>query len=112
MTPAHDLNDFLCGRRHGLPEITVLTEDGKMAENAGKYAGMMRFDARVALLADLKTMGLHLGEADNKMRLGKCSRTGDIIEPMLKPCAVRYNTVTIPLQYRYNTVTIPLREPF
>ncbi|EOD05767.1 putative valyl-tRNA synthetase [Emiliania huxleyi CCMP1516] len=85
VTPAHDPNDFACGRRHGLDEITVFTEEGKMADNCGMFAGMMRFDARVELLAELKRRGLHRGEADNKMRLGVCQRTGDIIEPMLKP---------------------------
>ena len=86
VTPAHDPNDFKCGRRHGLPEITIFTDDGKMADNCGeRFAGMMRLDARVEVLKALKEMGLSRGEADNKMRLGKCSRTGDIIEPMLKP---------------------------
>jgi len=85
VTPAHDPNDFLCGRRHGLEEITVFTESGEMAANTGQFAGMMRMDARVEVLKALKEKGLSRGEAVNKMRLGKCSRTGDIIEPMLKP---------------------------
>jgi valyl-tRNA synthetase len=84
ITPAHDPNDFACGRRNGLAEVTVLTDDGKMAPNCGQFAGMMRFDARVAVLKALKEKGLHRGEAENKMVLPKCSRTGDIIEPMLK----------------------------
>lgn len=63
----------------------MLTDDGKMAANCGEFAGMLRFDARVAVLAKFKSLGISRGEAVNKMRLGKCSRTGDIIEPMLKP---------------------------
>ena len=85
VTPAHDPNDFLCGRRHGLEEVTIFTEDGKMADNCGEFSGMMRFDARIEVLTRFKALGLYRGEAPNKMRLGKCSRTGDIIEPMLKP---------------------------
>lgn len=85
VTPAHDPNDFLCGRRHGLEEVTVFTEGGAMASNCGEFSGMMRLDARVEVLKALKAKGLSRGEAENKMRLGKCSRTGDIIEPMLKP---------------------------
>jgi len=85
VTPAHDPNDFACGRRHGLEEITIFTDDGQMAANTGQFAGMMRLDARVEVLKALKEKGLSRGEAVNKMRLGKCSRTGDIIEPMLKP---------------------------
>ena len=86
VTPAHDPNDFLCGRRHGLPEITIFTDEGAMAAGVtGSFAGMMRLDARVEVLKQLKDQGFSRGEAVNKMRLGKCSRTGDIIEPMLKP---------------------------
>ena len=85
VTPAHDPNDFLCGRRHKLEEITIFTDEGAMAENTGQFAGMMRLDARGEVLKALKEKGLSRGEASNKMRLGKCSRTGDIIEPMLKP---------------------------
>ena len=85
VTPAHDPNDFLCGRRHKLEEITIFTDEGAMAENTGQFAGMMRLDARGEVLKALKEKGLSRGEAINKMRLGKCSRTGDIIEPMLKP---------------------------
>lgn len=85
VTPAHDPNDFDCGRRHGLAEITIFTDDGKIASGCGKFSGMLRFEARIAILAELKTLGLFRGEADNKMRLGICSRTGDVIEPMLKP---------------------------
>ena len=85
VTPAHDPNDFLCGRRHGLQEITIFTEEGQMTDDCGPFAGQMRFDARIDLLKALKQKGLYRGETTNKMRLGKCSRTGDIIEPMLKP---------------------------
>jgi len=70
ITPAHDPNDFAAGRRHGLPEITVFTDDGKMAANCDQFAGMMRFDARDAVLIALKKMGHFRGDADNKMRLG------------------------------------------
>ncbi len=85
ITPAHDPNDFLCGQRHGLEFVTVFTEGGAMAANCGEFAGMMRFDARVAITEALKAKGLFRGEKPNPMRLGVCSRTGDIIEPMLKP---------------------------
>jgi len=85
VTPAHDPNDFKCGRRHGLSEITIFTDEGKMTADCGQFAGLMRFDARVAVLKALKEKGLFRGEADNPMSIPKCSRTGDIIEPMLKP---------------------------
>ena len=51
VTPAHDPNDYKCGKRHGLPFVTVFTEDGRVSDAGGElFAGMMRFDARVAVL--------------------------------------------------------------
>jgi valyl-tRNA synthetase len=85
ITPAHDPNDYLCGKRNDLEFIVMLTEDGKIAANGGDFAGMMRYDARIAIEAALKEKGLLRGKEDNKMRLGLCSRSGDVIEPMLTP---------------------------
>lgn len=85
ITPAHDPNDYQCGKRNGLDFVIVLTEDGKIANNGGKFAGLMRYDAREAIEAELQSLGLFRGKDNNKMRLGLCSRSGDIIEPMLTP---------------------------
>lgn len=46
---------------------------------------MMRFDVRVKLEEDLKKLGLYVGKKDNKMQIPICSRSGDIVEPLLKP---------------------------
>eukprot|EP01036_Dinobryon_divergens_P032131 gene32131-41661_t len=85
VTPAHDPNDYLCGKRNNLEFITVLSGDGSIAANGGEFAGLMRYDARVLMEERLKTLGLFRGKEPNKMRIGKCSRSGDIIEPMLTP---------------------------
>jgi valyl-tRNA synthetase len=85
VTPAHDPNDYNCGKRNNLDFIVIFTLDGKIAENGGKFAGMLRYDARVAMEAALKELGLFRGKEENAMRLGLCSRSGDIIEPMLTP---------------------------
>jgi valyl-tRNA synthetase len=85
ITPAHDPNDYLCGKRNNLDFIIVLTEDGKIASNGGQFAGLMRYDARIAMEKELESLGLLKGKEVNKMRLGLCSRSGDIIEPMLTP---------------------------
>lgn len=85
VTPAHDPNDYECGKRKDLEFIIVLTEDGKIAANGGTFAGMMRYDARIEVEKELTTLGLFRGKAKNAMRLGICSRSGDIIEPMLTP---------------------------
>ena len=58
ITPAHDPNDFEVGRRHGLAEIDVMTDDGHMSAAAGAYAGMDRFEARKKIVEDLKALGL------------------------------------------------------
>ena len=57
ITPAHDPNDFACGKRHGLPEITVIDQDGRINHNGGEFAGLMRYDARIAVFDKLKAMG-------------------------------------------------------
>ena len=85
VTPAHDPNDYLCGKRNNLDFITVLTDDGRIAANGGKFAGMMRYDARVEMEKDLEALGQFRGKEVNKMRLGICSRSGDIVEPMMTP---------------------------
>ena len=55
ITPAHDPNDFVTGKRHGLPSINVFTEVGTINEGGGAtFAGMLRFDARVAIVKALE----------------------------------------------------------
>ena len=85
ITPAHDQNDFQVGKRHNLPFITVFNEDGTMNENGAPFQGMMRFDARVAVLKALKEKGLYVETKNNPMSIPICTRSGDVIEPMLKP---------------------------
>ena len=86
ITPAHDPNDFMTGKRHELEFINMLTEEGTVNEEGGdKFKGMKRFAARPAVIAALDELGLYRGKADNPMRLGLCSRSKDVIEPMLKP---------------------------
>jgi valyl-tRNA synthetase len=85
VTPAHDQNDFECGKRHNLPMINILDDDGRINENGGEFKGMKRFEARDAIIVALKKLGHFKGSAANKMVLKTCSRSGDIIEPLLKP---------------------------
>ena len=58
ITPAHDPNDFEVGKRHNLPEINVMNDDGTINANGGKYEGMDRYEARKAIVAELESMGL------------------------------------------------------
>jgi len=85
ITPAHDPNDYECGKRHNLEFITIFTEDGAINHNGGEFEGMMRYDARIAVEDSLKDKGLFIGKEPNKMRLGLCQRSGDILEPMITP---------------------------
>lgn len=86
ITPAHDPNDFEVGKRHKLEFISILNDDGTLNENAGpEYAGLKRFDARAKVIEDLKTRGLFVEQKDNPMTIPTCLKSGDIIEPVLKP---------------------------
>lgn len=85
VTPAHDPNDFTCGRRHGLPEISVFSDDGMINENGTPFVGMKRFECRDAVMKGLEAKGLLRGVDGHVMRLGLCSRSGDVVEPMVKP---------------------------
>jgi len=85
ITPAHDHNDYDCGKRHDLEMITVIDDNGVMTNACGEFSGMKRFDARTALLSALQEKGLYRGCKDNPMVVPICSRSKDIIEPLLKP---------------------------
>ncbi|KAK6126186.1 hypothetical protein DH2020_040067 [Rehmannia glutinosa] len=86
ITPAHDPNDFEVGKRHSLEFINIFTDDGKINSNGGpEFAGMQRFKARVAVTEALKDKGLYRGDKNNEMRLGICSRSNDVVEPLIKP---------------------------
>jgi valyl-tRNA synthetase len=81
ITPAHDPNDFALGKRHNLPEIDVMTDDGHMSANAGAYAGMERFEARKKIVEDLKAQGLLEKITDHVHAIGICERSKTIVEP-------------------------------
>ncbi|HTR25498.1 MAG TPA: valine--tRNA ligase [Terriglobales bacterium] len=83
ITPAHDPNDFEAGKRHNLPRIDVMDLHAKMNENAGPYRGLDRYEARDAVLADLKDQGLLVAEKAYTVPLGKCDRCGTVVEPRL-----------------------------
>ncbi len=84
VTPAHDLNDFEIGQRHGLDQIKVIDTDGRMNENAPeKYRGMDRFEARDAIVADMDALGLLEKIEDHTHAVGQCHRCKTVIEPYL-----------------------------
>lgn len=84
ITPAHDPNDFLVGQRHGLEQIQVIDDNGIMCgEASGKYAGMDRFEARKAIVADLEGDGSLIRIEEIRHSVGECYRCHTVIEPYL-----------------------------
>ena len=83
ITPAHDPNDFEVGQRHNLAAVRVMNYDGTMNELAGKYQGMDRYSARVAIVEDLKSQGLLQKIEPHKHNIGQCYRCDTVIEPII-----------------------------
>ena len=82
ITPAHDPNDFEVGLRHNLPQIRVMNLDGTMNENAGKFQGLDRFEARKVIVEELKSLGALVKIEDYKHNVGGCYRCSTVIEPI------------------------------
>ena len=83
LTPAHDPNDFAAGRRLDLPSITVIGFDAKMTAEAGKYAGLDRFEARKRVVADLEEQGFLVKVEDHTSKIALSDRSGAVLEPLV-----------------------------
>jgi valyl-tRNA synthetase len=83
ITPAHDKNDYEVAKRHHLPMINIMNKDATINEEGGPYAGMDRFAARAALLADLEREGMLVKTEPHTMSVGISQRGGEVIEPLL-----------------------------
>ena len=81
ITPAHDPNDFEVGRRHNLPVINVMNEDGSINENGGKYAGLSGMEARKQIVKDLEEGGYLIKIEPLKHNVGTCQRCHTVVEP-------------------------------
>ena len=84
ITPAHDPNDLEVGKRHNLPEINILNDDATINNLGGKYAGMDRYEARKAMVADLDALGLLVRVEDHTHNVGTHDRCKTTVEPMIK----------------------------
>ena len=104
ITPAHDPNDFEVGVRHNLPRINVMNDDGTLNENAGKFAGMDRMEARKAVVAQLQEEG-YLVEIENITHAVGChERCNAPIEPLIKlQWFVRMDELAKPAMEVYET---------
>lgn len=84
ITPAHDPNDFEVGKRNNLEEINVMNDDATINENGGKYAGMERYEARKAIVADLEEQGFLVKIEPHSHNVGTHDRCGTTVEPLIK----------------------------
>jgi valyl-tRNA synthetase len=83
VTPGHDPSDFEIGRRHGLPELTVIGPDGRMSEEAGPLAGLSQEEAGERVVEWLRERGrLELRES-YRHAVGTCERCHTRIEPLI-----------------------------
>ncbi|HOJ13954.1 MAG TPA: valine--tRNA ligase [Deltaproteobacteria bacterium] len=83
ITPAHDLNDYEAGLRHGLEIVVVIDDSGVMNANAGPYEGLDRFECRRRLELDLEAQGYLVDKTPYRVPVGKCYRCKTTIEPYL-----------------------------
>ncbi|MCM1180802.1 MAG: valine--tRNA ligase [Clostridium sp.] len=85
ITPAHDPNDFEVGKRHNLEEINIMNDDATINSLGGKYAGMDRYAARKAMVADLEAEGLLVKVVPHTHAVGTHDRCKTTVEPLVKP---------------------------
>ena len=97
VTPAHDPNDYEIGRRHALPEVNVIAPDGSLNENAGPYEGYDRFDARAAIVEQLRREGLLERSEPHVHAVGHSQRSGAVVEPLI---STQWFVHTAPLAQR------------
>jgi valyl-tRNA synthetase len=84
ITPGHDHDDYQTGLRHGLPAPTILAEDATVAGTGTRYDGMDRYEVRLAIVADLEGRGDLAAQRPHEMVIGRCQRSGDVVEPRIK----------------------------
>ena len=83
ITPAHDPNDYLIGKKHNLEEINILTDAALIHDNGGKYKGMTCDEARKLIVEDLEKQGFLIKIEPQKHNVGHCYRCATVIEPYL-----------------------------
>ncbi|MGC1273123.1 MAG: valine--tRNA ligase [Planctomycetaceae bacterium] len=83
VTPAHDPNDYACGQRNNLPHINLLNPDGTLNDEAGKYKGIDRLDARPQVVEEMERLGYFVSVEDRKIPLKHSDRSKTPVEPYL-----------------------------
>ena len=83
ITPAHDPNDYQVGKRHNLPELIIMHENGNINFPGSKYDGLDRYEARKLIVEDLKNEGFLVNVKDHSHNVGTHDRCSTVIEPMV-----------------------------
>lgn len=83
ITPAHDPNDFEVGLRKNLPMIRVMNDDGTMNEEAGRFAGLDRYEARKQIVSEMEQLGLLVKIQPHTHNVGHCQRCHSVVEPIV-----------------------------
>jgi len=85
ITPAHDPNDFEAGKRHDLPMITIIDNEGRLnAEAPDEFRGLTVKEARKQVATALKTANVLLKAEDYAHNVGHCYKCDTVIEPLLR----------------------------
>ncbi|MCL1937914.1 MAG: valine--tRNA ligase [Candidatus Azobacteroides sp.] len=83
VTPAHDINDYLLGEKHGLEIVDIFNDNGTLNRHGLQYEGMDRFEVRRQIERDLEKAGLMEKIEPYENKVGFSERTGVAIEPKL-----------------------------
>ena len=84
VTPAHDPNDYALGKRHELPQVTVIDQHARMTADAGaEFEGLDRYEARELVVKKFEELGLLEKVVDYEFAITKCGRCRTVIEPLI-----------------------------
>src|SRR3954463_13178171 len=83
ITPGHDPNDFEIGRKHGLPELSAIGEDGRMTDLVPEFAGLTVAEAQAAVAAALEAAGAIRAQEPYLHTVPFSHRSGQRIEPLI-----------------------------
>ncbi|MCL2234832.1 MAG: valine--tRNA ligase [Defluviitaleaceae bacterium] len=86
VTPAHDFNDFEIGKRHNLPSVNIMNDDGTINEvdGAGSYEGLDRYEARKRIVAEMEALGFFVKKEETNNSVGAHDRCSSVVEPLMK----------------------------
>ncbi|MCY4061807.1 MAG: valine--tRNA ligase [Chloroflexi bacterium] len=83
VTPGHDFSDYELAHKHELELLNILNKDASMNANAGKYAGLDRYDCRKQLWSDMEAAELTIKTEPYITRIPRSQRGGEVVEPMM-----------------------------